>query len=227
MRGITIMAKRKDYTGRRFGKLVALKQIEDAKYGGRAQPLWLCQCDCGETIRLVNDQLPTTPLTLKTMRKSGRRLYDRCEECRKKQCPVCGDRFSYSHTSHVCPKDSCKHTMELERARFHREKEAHILANNPELKHRKNEDSRRRYHQNREHTLARRADITQSLTPEERGIRRSENRRRYREMMADPNRKAAYDAWRQEYRSRIAREIMLSDAAEIVNILEDDNDNEQ
>lgn len=40
------MVRANELTGKRFGKLVALKRWESAK-GGRAQ--WLCRCDCGNT----------------------------------------------------------------------------------------------------------------------------------------------------------------------------------
>lgn len=44
-----------DYTGRRFGRLVA---IERQGGGSRSSPVfWLCQCDCGETVRTLAGNL--------------------------------------------------------------------------------------------------------------------------------------------------------------------------
>ena len=42
------MAKPKDLTGQRFGRLIAIKRVENNKHG---KARWLCKCDCGnETI---------------------------------------------------------------------------------------------------------------------------------------------------------------------------------
>lgn len=39
---------RENLVGKRFGKLVVLKQVEDyVTPSGRRHPQWLCQCDCG------------------------------------------------------------------------------------------------------------------------------------------------------------------------------------
>lgn len=47
--------KRKDITGQRFGRLLALRDIGPAKNG---RTLWLCRCDCGnETEATVSDLL--------------------------------------------------------------------------------------------------------------------------------------------------------------------------
>lgn len=40
-----------DLTGKRFGRLVVQKQVEDRKTtNGKNQRMWLCKCDCGNTI---------------------------------------------------------------------------------------------------------------------------------------------------------------------------------
>lgn len=48
-----------DLTGKRFGRLVVLKQIEDYVVpSGRHHPQWLCQCDCGkEPIGVLGNSL--------------------------------------------------------------------------------------------------------------------------------------------------------------------------
>lgn len=49
------MSKLKDLTGQRFGRLIAIKRVEDyiEPSSGRRRARWLCKCDCGnETIVL-------------------------------------------------------------------------------------------------------------------------------------------------------------------------------
>lgn len=42
------MAKVKDLTGKKFGRLTVIKRVEDhITSGGHPQPQWLCKCDCG------------------------------------------------------------------------------------------------------------------------------------------------------------------------------------
>ena len=41
-----IIAKFKDLTGQRFGKLTVIKRVEN---NDRNKVRWLCQCDCGNT----------------------------------------------------------------------------------------------------------------------------------------------------------------------------------
>lgn len=51
------MAKAKDITGQRFGRLVAVKRSEQKSRNGTA--FWECVCDCGGKINLRLDQLTT------------------------------------------------------------------------------------------------------------------------------------------------------------------------
>lgn len=43
-----------DLTGKRFGKLVVKKRVENDKYGN---VVWLCDCDCGKTTKALNCRL--------------------------------------------------------------------------------------------------------------------------------------------------------------------------
>lgn len=36
-----------DITGKRFGRLVAIKRVANRRCGKKSYPMWLCQCDCG------------------------------------------------------------------------------------------------------------------------------------------------------------------------------------
>lgn len=135
----------KDLTNERFGKLKIIKFLETIRYGGRNQPLWECRCDCGETIKLVNDQLPISKKQKETLMRSGRRLYDSCEKCRQKICPICGDRFSYSHTSKFCPKEDCQKQAEDIRMQYHRNKHKAAYAKDPTIREAQSKSGKKWY----------------------------------------------------------------------------------
>lgn len=44
------MPKPIDETGKRFNRLVVVKYIGQKRYGGEPKRMWLCKCDCGNTI---------------------------------------------------------------------------------------------------------------------------------------------------------------------------------
>lgn len=50
---------KEDLTGKRFGRLIVLKQIEDYVVpSGRHHPQWLCSCDCGkENVKVLGTSL--------------------------------------------------------------------------------------------------------------------------------------------------------------------------
>lgn len=50
---ISLSKLAKDVTGQRFGKLVALGPVAHSRYG----TLWLCQCDCGNTVTILGTNL--------------------------------------------------------------------------------------------------------------------------------------------------------------------------
>ena len=43
------MAKFNDLTGKRFGKLVVIRRVEDKQYTNQKHRCWECKCDCGNT----------------------------------------------------------------------------------------------------------------------------------------------------------------------------------
>ena len=47
----------KDLTGKHFGKLVVIKQLESAKYGKSTMTKWLAKCECGSTIEVFGNAL--------------------------------------------------------------------------------------------------------------------------------------------------------------------------
>lgn len=49
---------KEDLIGKRFERLVVLKQTEDYVVpSGRHHPQWLCQCDCGNIVEVLGDSL--------------------------------------------------------------------------------------------------------------------------------------------------------------------------
>ncbi|WP_337361074.1 hypothetical protein [Phascolarctobacterium succinatutens] len=50
------MSAKVDLTGQRFGRLVVIKELP-RKTALRKTPLWLCQCDCGNTCEAYSDSL--------------------------------------------------------------------------------------------------------------------------------------------------------------------------
>lgn len=127
------MARIRDLTGNKYGLLIVRRCLHSALYGGRVQSKWLCECECGREIELFYDQLPTTAKRIESMMHSGRRLYDRCEECRQKICPICRSLFSYSHSSYICPSPKCQSILEHQRSQFAQKVRLMTLRENPEL----------------------------------------------------------------------------------------------
>lgn len=54
------MGKFIDLTGKRFGRLTVIKRADDyMQPNGRKRIMWLCKCDCGNTITVYGDNLRT------------------------------------------------------------------------------------------------------------------------------------------------------------------------
>lgn len=52
------MAKVKDLTGMKFGKLTVVKRVEDHIFpSGRRKSKWLCKCDCGNEVTVIGTNL--------------------------------------------------------------------------------------------------------------------------------------------------------------------------
>lgn len=57
-KGVLILGAALDLTGKRFGKLVAIKRGEDElRKDGRHNSTFICQCDCGNIVRVVSSRL--------------------------------------------------------------------------------------------------------------------------------------------------------------------------
>ena len=68
------MSQRKDYTGQRFGNLVALHPVNRSDPSGRSR-MWLFQCDCGA---LVERPAAIVALVAKKTRKDGAPFSPKC-----------------------------------------------------------------------------------------------------------------------------------------------------
>lgn len=224
------MAKFKDLTGKRFGKLVVLELVGKKKYGGRIQTVWLCQCDCGNRLELEFDKLPTTPKRQKTMMQSGRRLYDCCEKCREKSCIICGNKFSYSHPSHICPSPDCQTTLQNERDNFWRAVYKFNYQTDEEFRQQERAKQREWYNKNKADIKERRRYREQCMTPEEKRLlfeqRRAANKRKYRRMRADPERYQHWLQWHREWRTKQALKSMLADAEKLHQLFENEAEND-
>ncbi|KZX00050.1 hypothetical protein JL49_13190 [Pseudoalteromonas luteoviolacea] len=211
---------RNNLTGKRYGQLVVESYAGHKEYGGRSQSAWLCYCDCGEQIVLEYDKLPTTSL----MEKSGRLLYTSCEKCREKTCPVCGDKFPYSHTSHICPKPECQITLEKERDNFWHAVHRFKMQNDDEYRLENNAKARESYAKN-SHIWKENSRIRFEALPkneQERIIqeRRDKAKARMDEIRNDPQKHAHYKQVLAAWKNKQALANMFADAAALQELIE-------
>jgi hypothetical protein len=89
--------------GMRFGKLTVVADCGSIEYNSRKQILWECLCECGGKIKLPTDKLPH-----KKKHNTKIPQYTSCEKCRHKICPLCWNKYPYSHTSKICPSKVCQ-----------------------------------------------------------------------------------------------------------------------
>lgn len=214
------MARMRDLTGMRFGHLTVLDLVEMTTYGGRRQGLWHCRCDCGEELDLPTDKLPVTERQRESMMKSGRRLYDRCEKCRAKTCPVCGRAFSYSHPSFICDRPECQAALRRERIRFWSAISALLYRTDPEYR------AQYRAYQNAYYAQhPRRLPPISELPPAEQERVRAAAREAYQRMRADPERWKHWLELRRAYRQRQKlRGLAAPETVENIILEEDDAD---
>lgn len=225
------MFKKHDLTGARFGHLSVIGDAGRKKYGSRMQTVWLCQCDCGEQIALEHDKLPTTPRQRETMMKSGRRLYDCCETCRQKTCVICGNKFSYSHPSHICPSKNCQEVLRLERDSFWHAVYIHRYKTDPEFRAAENKKRRTWWNNNKTEIKQRRADRIDAMSPDERAElqtqMRAERRRWYQRLKSDPERYENWLAWHRQWRTKQQLKTMVADAAVLQSLIENETESEK
>lgn len=73
---------KKDLTGQRFGRLIAIKDVGKNKWGSRR---WLCRCDCGNLTEAISSRLRAgCPQSCGCLqREKSRENIIRLHECRK------------------------------------------------------------------------------------------------------------------------------------------------
>lgn len=62
-----------DVTGKRFGRLVAISEVGCVERNGTRFPVWLCQCDCGNTIEIKLAYLRNGTKSCGCLANEGRR----------------------------------------------------------------------------------------------------------------------------------------------------------
>ena len=94
------MARVKDLSGQKFGKLTAIKRVGNTNYG---QPLWECKCECGNITLVCGQHLREKRVKscgcLKKSKISNKRLYriwgtmrHRCQNPKRKDYKYYGAR---------------------------------------------------------------------------------------------------------------------------------------
>ena len=70
----------KDLTGKTFGKLTVLKQLQSVKYGKNNSTMtkWLCQCECGSTIEVFGNALRRGQLSCGCVNSKGEEAVSKC-----------------------------------------------------------------------------------------------------------------------------------------------------
>lgn len=209
-----------DLTGAVIGQLTVLEYVASVAYGGRLQPQWRCRCNCGNELLLVSDQLPTTKAQRTKMNNGGRRLYDCCDECRQKSCLVCGNKFSYSHTSHVCSNPECQEQLRQERDAFWKSIFQYRLQTDADFHAAHLQKKRKRHQRNAASINESRRAHYQALPEAEKEKIRQRHRTYYQALKADPDR---YQRWlesRRRWRTEQQLKTMLADAQKLQQLFE-------
>lgn len=221
-----------DLTGRRFGKLVAVKRVERSDRRGT---WWLCRCDCG------GEQVaPTNRLNISD---EDPRALRACEACRSSRCAVCGAMFLKAGSGVTCGADACR--REVARASSQRgtaleeERSPGIIAARQRARIAKLRSDPIAWAAHLEADKVRARRARREMTPDERDARRARSRERYRanrDEMRDyfrrwidamsPEQRARWDLMAAEatrrYRSRRALAQMMRDAQRLIDGAEDE-----
>lgn len=220
-----------DLTGRRFGKLTALRRIPNPK-----RTTWRLICDCGRETDAPLGRLNTADDDPRAIRA--------CHHCRSRQCVVCGERFLKSGSAKTCGRTECR--LENRRATNQRAAAAADQRNPGRAVARRKRrytavmsdalraEAQREYQ--REYARQRRAN----MTDEDRQARRAWEREyyaknkkrvqaRFQQWLANlpPDRRRAWDEMMkksgQRYRSRKAIARMMAEAKQLIEMTESDD----
>lgn len=229
------MPAARDLAGQRFGKLVAVETIQLPDRAGRC---WRCACDCGETCNVAQNRL--------TVPDGDPRAVRACDACRARRCVICGAPYLKPGSTKTCGADECRleNRRMVNRAITARTAAAagipprtigyrsRVARENPIL-----------YQAMLEAMRERARERSRNMTPEERAERNARKRElyaadpeRWRAYMRgwieglSPERRAAWDAMQLEserrYKRKRATAKMMRDAAKLLKIMEDRQDDE-
>ncbi len=86
-----------DLTGKRFGKLTAIKMIRKADSQGQTREFWECKCDCGNTnIVLKNHLMKNQVISCGcVVKEKAKQNIKKCEKHREKNINKEGTRLDY------------------------------------------------------------------------------------------------------------------------------------
>lgn len=210
------MAKALDIVGRRFGQLVVVGSAGRVRYGGRVQGLWSCVCDCGERIDLPSAKLPYSEASIASARRAGRLIYTCCETCRQKTCPLCGTRFLYSHSSHICPSPICQQEAARWRDDYWHSVHADRYRSDSAYRARVREYHNAYYDARAEEVQARRRELREALSDSGRDILAEKKARQYKTIKSNPEKYAHRMAGIRRRKSELLAERFFSVADDII-----------
>lgn len=101
----------------KFEALTVIKQSGLVKHGRNNVKIWLCQCDCGETLEVDQNSLV-------------KGIVPACKICRRGKCVICGGKItdpSFSVKRNTC-SEMCRKEQQRRR---HRKRYAKLTANDP------------------------------------------------------------------------------------------------
>ncbi len=100
-----------DYTNVRFKQLQAIKVVRRIQHGRNSIKVWLCICNCGNTLEVDQSQLTKGAITA-------------CKTCRREPCVVCGSLITDDSSSvkrntcdEVCKKELVRSRQRLDYAK--------------------------------------------------------------------------------------------------------------
>lgn len=222
------MARAVNLAGQRYGNLVVVDIAEPVSYGGRFFRAWVCRCDCGNKITLPSIKLPWSTGSIRAANRAGRLLYTCCEECRKKTCLVCGERFSYSVTSkYTCTKKSCRRTWQDDREKKWHEIAARRYRSDPAYRQAVREYQNEYYRDNSRAVVERRNERLSQMTDDERTDWERKNAERraryYQRIKSDPQKYARRLAMLRRLNNEAAARRFLRTAEKLIEKMENQN----
>lgn len=109
--------------GQRYGKLEVVECVGIKNTSpSQINLMWLCRCDCGNTIELPRRKLRNKKECLN---------FTACDECSKKTCVLCGERFSRRRRFPFCESPACAEMVKKAQQERRNEGKRRRYANDP------------------------------------------------------------------------------------------------